>query len=115
MSEGWPTPIPVTERLPEPGQLVLAWDPRERSDGDGTKEWEPARFQHQESEAWQAQDCCRSEIEPTHWLPLPPPVQGDTWSKPEPSPISDFAAAREGNTGLGRASRRNAGSARAPG
>lgn len=56
--------IPVTERLPEPGVMVLVFD----IDEDIGIDYRQTRY------TWS----CYSECEVTHWMPLPaPPKAGD--------------------------------------
>jgi hypothetical protein len=62
-----PRPIPVSERLPQDGEIVLY---------PSSAHWLPvhflARADGQHVWTWDSQ----SYIQPTHWLPMPKPLEG---------------------------------------
>lgn len=86
----WPTPIPVSERLPESGVMVLAWndpDPRHGSN-DPFAGWYLAYYSPEDGSWTQEQTGPHAEYNEleliTHWLPLPPSPNVATQSQPEP-------------------------------
>jgi hypothetical protein len=72
---GWPSPIPVSERLPEVVDKLEQWSNWVIGFCEECKSWHEMFYKHSEG-IW----CCRTcadtdEPLPTHWLPLPPPIK----------------------------------------
>lgn len=67
MSEAWPKWRPI-ETAPKDGTLVIIYDPRShRAYACGFE------FGIWQTGVWDS----RGPVSPTHWLPLPPPPEGD--------------------------------------